>query len=167
MRGRVLVTEDDAIMRKQLIVVSGRTTEADRVLGLELGADDYLTKPVSPRELVARTKSVLRRTRPDPGDQLRFDGLVIDQAGRTVTVHDASVQLRPREFELLAFMAANDGRAFSREHLLRQVWGSGAGMQDSSTVTEHVRRIRQRLEPDPERPRWIHTVRGVGYAFRS
>ncbi len=149
-----------------VIVLTARTDETDRVVGLELGADDYVVKPFSPRELVARVRSVLRRVRPPPGHlRLEFDGLVVDARARTVTVHGQPAVFRAREFDLLVFLASSPNQVFSRGELLNAVWDSSAEFSDVSTVTVHVRRIRQKIEDDPLQPRWIVTVRGVGYRF--
>jgi len=149
-----------------VILLTSRGTEADRILGLKLGADDYVVKPFSPGELAARINSVLRRTR-STGSQtvLRFDGLTLDVNTREVTAGDAPVSTTAREFDLLAFLASSPRQVFSRQQLLAQVWNSRSEWQDPDTVTEHVRRLRRRIEPDPENPRWIKTVRGVGYRF--
>jgi DNA-binding response OmpR family regulator len=155
-----------------IIVLTGRRLEQDRVLGLERGADDYVVKPFSARELVARIRTVLRRadhSTADTGtpDVLSFDGLVIDQTAREVTVDGNPVELTKREFDLRAFLAAHPRRVFSRQELLSQVWGSSEDWQVPATVTEHIRRVRLKVEPDPANPRWIHNVRGVGYRFAS
>lgn len=150
-----------------VILLTARVEESDRVLGLELGADDYVVKPFSPRELVARVRTVLRRTRraPDLGEPLVFDGLAIDTRTRDVRVGDAAVDLTPKEFDLLAFLARSPRQVFSRAQLLEHVWDSKPDYQDPATVTVHVRRIRNKIEPLPEEPRWITTVWGVGYRF--
>jgi DNA-binding response OmpR family regulator len=149
-----------------VILLTARTTEADRILGLELGADDYVVKPFSPRELTARVRSVLRRSSASPaGKRLEFDGLTIDAATREVTVNGEVVSLTAREFDLLAFLAATPRQVFSRAQLLSQVWESSPDWQDPATVTVHVRRVRQKVERDPDQPRWVVTVRGVGYRF--
>ncbi len=149
-----------------VILLTARTEEPDRVLGLELGADDYVVKPFSPRELAARVRTVLRRARPRQEPvRLEFEGLVVDSRTREVLVDGAAVDLTAREFELLAFLAAAPRQVFSRGQLLEQVWDSSPDYQDPSTVTVHVRRIRHKIEPDPRRPRWIVTVWGVGYRF--
>jgi two-component system phosphate regulon response regulator PhoB len=153
-----------------VIVLTGRRLEADRVAGLELGADDYVVKPFSARELVARIRTVLRRAAPaatDSGaDVIAFDGLCIDRASREVTLEGAPIELTKREFELLAFLAAHPRQVFSRQQLLHEVWGSSEDWQVAATVTEHVRRVRLKLDDgDPANPRWIHNVRGVGYRF--
>jgi DNA-binding response OmpR family regulator len=149
-----------------VIVVTARGEEPDRVLGLELGADDYLVKPFSPRELVARVGSVLRRTRPDPATERIVHGsLIIDGPSREVTLDGRSVALTAREFDLLAFLAAAPRQVFSRAELLRRVWESSVDYQDPSTVTVHIRRLRHKIEPDPERPSHLVNVWGVGYRF--
>jgi len=149
-----------------VILLTGRSSEADRILGLKLGADDYVVKPFSLGELTARIASVLRRTRSTtPQSVLQFDGLMLDLATREVTAGDLVVTTTAREFDLLAFLAASPRQVFSRQQLLANVWDSSREWQDPDTVTEHVRRIRRRIEPDPDHPRWIRTVRGVGYRF--
>jgi DNA-binding response OmpR family regulator len=154
-----------------VIVLTGRRLEQDRVAGLERGADDYVLKPFSARELVARIRTVLRRS--DHGveatdvDVLTHDGLVIDRTAREVTIDGRKVELTKREFDLLAFLAAHPRRVFSRQELLSEVWGSSEDWQVPATVTEHVRRVRLKLETDPTNPKWIHNVRGVGYRFAS
>ncbi len=149
-----------------VILLTARTEETDRILGLELGADDYVVKPFSPRELAARVRSVLRRTRPvQPVDRIEFDGLVIDGNTREVTCGDDLVDLTPKEFDLLAFLAGSPRQVFSRAQLLEQVWDSSADYQDPSTVTVHIRRLRQKIEVDAEAPQRLLTVWGVGYRF--
>jgi len=151
-----------------VILLSAKDDEADRVLGFRFGADDYVVKPFSSAELAARIAAVLRRARPDPAanpaNGLEFDGLRIDPVRREVTVNGRRVDLPAREYELLAFLASWPRKVFSREQLLEQVWPSPADSH-TGTVTEHVGRLRRRIEDDPERPRWVRTVRGVGYAF--
>ena len=151
-----------------VILLTARSEEADRVLGLEFGADDYVSKPFSPRELVARVRTVLRRaqgTPAAPAAAMTFDGLRIDVRSREVTVADRSVGLTAKEFDLLAFMAATPRQVFSRAQLLEHVWESSPDYQDPATVTVHVRRLRQKIERNPDEPRWITTVFGVGYRF--
>ncbi|MET8830509.1 response regulator transcription factor [Streptomyces sp. NPDC004610] len=149
-----------------VIMLTARGDEEDRVLGLEIGADDYVTKPFSPRELVLRVGSVLRRARPGPaGRPLGAAGLRLDPAARRAAKHGTELALTLREFDLLAFFLAHPGRAFSREDLMREVWGWDFG--DLSTVTVHVRRLRGKVEDDPARPRLIRTVWGVGYRFET
>ena len=149
-----------------VILLTARTDETDRVLGLELGADDYVVKPFSPRELSARVRSVLRRTNPEePGTRLEFDGLTIEPKTREVKVGNVTVDLTPKEFDVLAFLASHPRQVFSRGQLLQQVWDSSAEWQDPATVTVHMRRLRTKLESDPQDPRWLLTVWGVGYRF--
>jgi DNA-binding response OmpR family regulator len=149
-----------------VILLTARGAEADRILGLKLGADDYVVKPFSPGELTARINSVLRRTRPASSQSvLEFAGLALNLGTREVTVGEEVVSTTAREFDLLAFLAASPRQVFSRQQLLTNVWDSSEEWQDPDTVTEHVRRIRRRIELDPEHPRWIKTVRGVGYRF--
>jgi len=139
--------------------------DADEAAALEMGADDCVPRPFSVRLLVARTRAVLRRTAPAFDRRLRFDGLVIDRASRTVKVGEAYVELAAREFDLLSFLASQPGVAFSRETLLTEVWRSSAAWQQRETVTEHIHRLRARLEADPAHPALLVTVRGVGYRF--
>ena len=147
-----------------VIMLTARGDEDDRIMGLEVGADDYVTKPFSPRELVLRVESVLRRTRPLTGTRsLGAAGLAVDPAARRATKDGAELALTLREFDLLAFFLRHPGRAYSREDLMREVWGWDFG--DLSTVTVHVRRLRNKVEGDPARPRLIQTVWGVGYRF--
>lgn len=152
-----------------IIMLTGRTDEADRIEGLRSGADDYVLKPFSPGELVARVESVLRRSAPQAAlvEQavLAYDGLEIDPVAREVSVQGETVPVTAREFDLLAFLASAPRQVFTREQLLRQVWDSSTQWQDDATVTEHVRRVRKKIEADPDRPRWLVTVRGVGYRF--
>ena len=151
-----------------VIMLTALGEESDRVLGLATGADDYVTKPFSPRELALRVRSVLRRSyRPadDTGPaELRDGDLVLDTAARVATVDGAELNLTVREFDLLAFLMRHPGTAYRREELLAQVWGWTFG--DHSTVTVHVRRLREKVEPDPADPRRIVTVWGVGYRYQ-
>ncbi len=180
-----------------VVMLTARDEELDRVLGLELGADDYVPKPFSARELSARVRSVLRRTAksaatagaaagaapattaappvtaaavvpPSPataGERIAFDGLVVDLASREVLRDGQVVETTRREFDVLAALVAAPRRVFSREQLLRAAWDSSSDWQLPSTVTEHVRRLRLKLEVDPDHPALIQTVRGVGYRF--
>jgi DNA-binding response OmpR family regulator len=150
-----------------VIVVTARGEEPDRVLGLDLGADDYLVKPFSPRELVARVRSVVRRARPTPPGAHRIvhGSLVIDGSSREVELDGELVTLTAREFDLLAFLAGAPRQVFSRAELLEKVWDSSAAYQDPSTVTVHIRRLRHKIEADPEQPRHLVNVWGVGYRF--
>ena len=149
-----------------VIMLTARGEESDRIVGLELGADDYVTKPFSPRELAARVRTVLRRAELDvvPDERLSFDGLVIDSSSRDVTRNDEPLRLTAREFDLLWFMASHPRRVFSRENLMRRVWGYASAV-DTGTVTVHMRRLREKIEDDPSRPRYLETVWGVGYRF--
>ena len=150
-----------------VILLTGRDQESDRVLGLRLGADDYVVKPFSGPELLARIGSVLRRAqpRPEPSSRvLRFGRLSIDLDAREVSVADTLVETTAKEFDLLAFLAGSPRQVFTRDQLLDQVWRSSASWQDAGTVTEHIRRIRRKLQSVGE-DRWIRTVRGVGYRF--
>jgi DNA-binding response OmpR family regulator len=149
-----------------VIMLTARGEESDRIVGLELGADDYVTKPFSPRELAARVRTVLRRAEPvgTPQEQLTYDGLVIDSATRRVTKRGKPLRLTAREFDLLWFLASHPQRVFSRELLMRRVWGYAAAV-DTGTVTVHVRRLREKIEDEPSEPRHLETVWGVGYRF--
>ncbi len=148
-----------------VVMLTARGDEDDRILGLEVGADDYVTKPFSPRELVLRVESVLRRagTPPTPGPWLRSGPLALDPTARRATRDGAELALTAREFDLLAFFMRQPGRVVGREELMHRVWGWEFG--DLSTVTVHVRRLREKVEDDPARPRLISTVWGVGYRF--
>jgi two-component system, OmpR family, phosphate regulon response regulator PhoB len=150
-----------------VIILSARMNESDRVLGLRLGADDYVVKPFSGAELSARVASVLRRyahTAPAPA-VVEFGDLTIDSTSREVRLRGELIETTMKEFDLLAFLAASPRQVFSREQLLDHVWGSSSAWQDDGTVTEHIRRIRQKLRATQTRDRWIRTVRGVGYRF--
>jgi len=148
-----------------VIMLSGRGHEADRIAGLTLGADDYVVKPFSPKELAIRVGNVLRRSRPAAPSVLQFGSLCIDAVAREAKVEDRVIDLTAKEFDLLAFLAAAPRQVFSRAQLLENVWSSRSEWQDEATVTEHVRRVRRKVEDDPDKPRWIVTVRGVGYRF--
>ncbi len=150
-----------------VIVCTGRSSERDRVALLNFGADDVLAKPYSFAELEARMRAVLRRGSATPTTTLDHGDLVIDQGTRTVMVDGAEVVMTRKEFDLLAFLASAPGRVFSREDLLERVWGSNGRWQGRSTVTEHIRRVRLKIETDPESPRWITTIRGIGYRFTA
>ena len=154
--------------RVPLVMLTARGEEEDRIVGLGLGADDYVVKPFSPRELAARVEAVLRRTgeaaRPADGSALVFGDLRLDPATREVTVRDEPVTLTAREFDLLRHMASQPRRVFTRDQLMEAVWGY-AFSADTSTVTVHVRRLREKLEDDPAKPHYLQTVWGVGYRF--
>lgn len=148
-----------------VIVLTGRSEQSDRIVGLELGADDYIVKPFDPRELVARVNAVLRRGRDDRRNSLDFGELTIDLQTRDVTCSGELVNLTAKEFDVLACLARSPRRVFSREELLDKVWGSSPKWQDAGTVNEHIHRLRRKIEPDPGAPRWIATMRGAGYRF--
>jgi DNA-binding response OmpR family regulator len=154
--------------RPAIILLTAKGEESDRITGLRLGADDYVVKPFSPAELVARVDAVLRRIDTVPAHEpaLELDGLTIDPAGRRVHVAGEEAQLTQREFDLLLFLARHPGQAFTRDQLMDHVW-QYSFYSDTSTVTVHIRRLRTKLEADPERPRWIETVWGVGYRFAA
>ena len=170
------------ILRKEMttaiLMLTARDDEIDRVVGLEVGADDYLTKPFSMRELLARVKAQLRRTRmlreemektnasAPPHETLTFDNLVINLTRREVTLNDQPLQLKPKEYELLLFLAEHHGQMLSREFILERVWGWDF-IGDSRTVDVHVRWLRQKIEADAAKPTRIITVRGGGYRFEG
>jgi phosphate regulon transcriptional regulator PhoB len=161
------------LLRKQndvpIIMLTARAEETDRVVGLELGADDYITKPFSMRELMARVKSVLRRTHAGatPTDTVVTVGnLTVDPNRYEVTVGEKRIELSPKEFDLLRFMAAHPGQVFSRQSLLDRVWGADAYVEDR-TVDVHIRWLREKIEVNASRPERLLTVRGVGYKFRA
>ena len=154
-----------------IVILTARGQEADRIAGLELGADDYVSKPFSTKELVARVRAVLRRAKgplaaPAAGPARHVDGdLEVDVAARQARLGGAVVALTARELELLVFLMRHPGQAFRREELLEQVWGYRYG--DTSTVTVHVRRLREKIEPDPAAPTRIATVWGIGYRWQG
>lgn len=153
-----------------IIMLTARREEADRIAGLELGADDYVVKPFSPQELVSRVRAVLRRARPgaSPGQEaaLAFADLSIDPATRLVTVRGEEKTLTAKEFDLLWLLARHPRHVFTREQLLERVWGL-AEYIDPSTVTVHIRRLREKIEADPSQPQHLLTVWGVGYKFEA
>jgi DNA-binding response OmpR family regulator len=154
-----------------IIMLTARDDELDKVLGLELGADDYITKPFSIREFRSRVRALLRRAtapRHDPreGDVLELDGLRIDLTRRAVEARGMPVQLTYVEFELLRTLASHPGRVYTREMLLQSLWG-GSEYREPRTIDVHVRHLREKLEEDPREPAYIFTVRGVGYRFRD
>jgi len=149
-----------------VILLTARGEEADRIVGLELGADDYVTKPFSPRELAARVRTVLRRVS-SPAEttaRLSFDGLVLDAGTREVLRDGEELKLTAKEFDLLWFLASHPRTVFSRDQLMSRVWGYEAAL-DTGTVTVHVRRLREKIEERPSHPRFLQTVWGVGYRF--
>jgi len=151
-----------------IIMLTARADEIDRVLGLELGADDYVVKPFSPRELVARIKALLRRVRakqPEPEEALlKFTGLTVDPGSRKIVLMGQLLSLTPKEFELLVFMASSPGQVFSREQLLRNIWDYDY-FGDPRTVDTHINRLRDKLTKNKQAPQYIRTVWGVGYKF--
>ncbi len=162
----------DQRWRLPVIVLSGRDSEMDRIVGLDLGADDYLVKPFSPGELAARARSVLRRSaEPLPSNKLSFApsgvGIEIDTESRNVWVHGNAVELAAKEFDLLAFLVDHPRRAYRRSELLAAVWSSESGWQTEATVTEHVYRLRAKIESDPSRPQYLCTVRAIGYRWEG
>jgi two-component system alkaline phosphatase synthesis response regulator PhoP len=164
---RLIRKEDISV---PVIMLSARNEELDKVLGLELGGDDYITKPFSPRELIARVRALLRRVQrvqetPDH-EIISMDGLVIDLSSHEVKVDEQVVQLTPKEFELLEYLIRHKGRVVSRDLLLDQVWDYDfAG--DTRIVDVHISRLREKIDPDPKNPYYIQTVRGVGYRFKG
>jgi DNA-binding response OmpR family regulator len=169
------------ILRKEMttaiLMLTARDDEIDRVVGLEVGADDYLTKPFSMRELMARVKAQLRRARlireelgkqatETPQGKLTFSNLIINQTRREVILNDEPLQIKPKEYELLLFLAEHKGQMLSREFILERVWGWDY-IGDSRTVDVHVRWLRQKIEAEPAKPERIITVRGGGYRFEG
>jgi len=164
-------------MTNPILMLTARDDEIDRVVGLEVGADDYLTKPFSMRELMARVKAQLRRARlireelgkpkeEFPQEKISYDNLVINQTRREVLLNDGPLQLKPKEYELLLFLAEHPGQMLSREFILERVWGWDF-VGDSRTVDVHVRWLRQKIEVEPGKPERIITVRGGGYRFEG
>ncbi len=153
-----------------ILMLTAKGEEIDRVVGLELGADDYVTKPFSTRELMARVRNMLRRTASvpraahDPTEVIVTGDLVIDNASHSVTCDGEPLALRPREFSLLSLLAANKGRAFSREHILERLWSMDY-IGDTRTVDVHIRWLREKIEPEPAHPTRIVTIRSIGYRF--
>lgn len=151
-----------------IIMLTARRDEADRIAGLEMGADDYVVKPFSPQELVSRVRAVLRRTHGSTlkaaSKPVEFDGLHIDPSTRVVRVRGEEIELTAKEFDLLHHLASHPRQVFNRDQILDSVWGM-AEYIDPSTVTVHVRRLREKIESDPSEPTWIQTVWGVGYKF--
>lgn len=168
--GYSLLSEVRSRSNVPVIMLTARGEETDRVLGLELGADDYVVKPFSPRELAARVRAVLKRSdgaRLESDSVIEIDELRIDPGAREVGVKGRIIEFTPKEFDLLVFLATHPRQVFSRSQLLEQVWDSNTSWQDPSTVTVHVRRIRQKIESNPDQPKRITTVWGVGYRFET
>jgi DNA-binding response OmpR family regulator len=153
--------------RLPVILLTAKGEAVDRVIGLRLGADDYVAKPFSPAELVARVDAVLRRVDPAPEheDPIAFDGFELDPVSRKVTVRGEEAQLTVREYDLLLHFTRHPGQVFSRDQLMDAVW-QYSFYSDTSTVTVHMRRLRAKIEEDPSNPRWLETVWGVGYRFQ-
>jgi DNA-binding response OmpR family regulator len=151
-----------------VILLTARGDEADRIVGLELGADDYVTKPFSPRELATRVRTVLRRTTSTPprAEQLTIGELTLNAATREAHRNGELLRLTVKEFDLLWFLASNPNHVFSRDQLMDRVWGYAAAL-DTGTVTVHIRRLREKIERDPAHPRLLETVWGVGYRLRA
>ena len=151
-----------------VILLTARGEEADRIVGLELGADDYVTKPFSPRELATRVKTVLRRANATvpPAELIELGGLTLNALTRGVHRNGRLLQLTVKEFDLLWFLASNPNRVFSRDQLMDRVWGYTAAF-DTGTVTVHIRRLREKIERDPSRPQLLETIWGIGYRFRA
>jgi len=152
-----------------IIMLTAKGNETDRIVGLELGADDYMVKPFSPRELVARVKSVLRRavgTNQSTDNALHYDDMIIDAAARVVTIKGRRINLTAKEFDLLYFFASHPDEVFTREQLMNRVWDYSYSAE-YSTVTVHIRRLRVKIESDPIKPRFIKTLWGVGYKFEG
>ena len=149
-------------------MLTARGEEADRIVGLELGADDYVTKPFSPRELAARVRSVLRRTAPagEIVERLAFGDIELERTTREARKRGLEVRLTAKEFDLLWFLASHPRRVFSRDQLMASVWGYTAAL-DTGTVTVHVRRLREKVEDDPSEPRYLETVWGIGYRLAA
>ena len=169
--GRDILREMRYISDVPTIFLTGRGLESERIAGLKLGADDYIVKPFSLGELSARIESVLRRSNSNVAENeigvptIRYGDLSINEHTYEVTLGGELIELTSKEFALLAFLAGSPRQVFSRQQLLEHVWSSSSEWQNEATVTEHVRRLRAKLEVDPDNPRWIKTVRGVGYRF--
>jgi two-component system response regulator RegX3 len=152
-----------------IIMVTAKDDDVDKIVGLEMGADDYITKPFKKRELMARVRAVLRLAQ-NSGEtaqrRLHFDGLAIDLDGRSLTVNEQPIKLTPKEFDLLALLAQNPGRVFGRDMLLDKVWGYDYG-GESRTVDVHIQRLRQKIETDPHNPTFLVTIHHIGYKFEK
>ena len=167
MDGLEVMRRMQATERVSVILLTARGEPSDRIVGLRQGADDYVVKPFSPAELVARVDAVLRRVTPEPEleDPIAFDELTLDPVARRVTVRGDEVSLTVREYDLLLHFVRHPAQVFSREQLMDTVW-QYTFYTDTSTVTVHVRRLREKIEVDPSEPRWLQTVWGVGYRFQ-
>lgn len=157
-------------MRQPILMLTARDEEVDKVLGLELGADDYVVKPYSLRELTSRIRALLRRAYGElatasTGNRLRFGEVEVDLERLQVRRRGKPVDLTPTEFRLLRYLVSNPGRPFSRDELIEAVWGYASDVGSDRTVDVHIRHLRKKLEDDPANPRWLATVRGVGYKF--
>ncbi len=163
-----ILRNDPKTAKIPIIMLTAKGEEVDRILGLEMGADDYITKPFSPRELIARVKAIIRRTskEPEPEKILKIENLVIDRERYIVTVNDKPVKLSATEFKLLLYLAERKGRVFSRNQLLDAVWRDEAFVEPR-TVDVHIRRLRSSIEENPAKPRYIKTLRGIGYFFEA
>jgi DNA-binding response OmpR family regulator len=169
--GRDVLREMRLISDVPIIFLTGRGLEAERIAGLKLGADDYIVKPFSLGEVSARIESVLRRSGVNLAQHqidaptMRFGELQINESTHEVKLDGTLLELTSKEFALLAFLASSPRQVYSRAQLLEHVWSSSSEWQNEATVTEHIRRLRAKIEVDPDNPRWIATVRGVGYRF--
>jgi two-component system alkaline phosphatase synthesis response regulator PhoP len=151
-----------------IIIVTAKGEEIDMILGLELGADDYVTKPFSPKLLITKIRTVLRRTgqKADEQEELHFDNLHINLMKHEVRLNDKKIELKPKEFDLLKLLATSAGKVFTRDFLLEQLWGYDY-LGDTRTVDVHVRRLRQKIEDKPSNPKYLRTVHGIGYKFQG
>jgi len=158
-----IIRNNPKIQKTGIIIVTAKGEEYDRIKGLEMGADDYITKPFSPRELLARIKAILRRIKNSPTGQIIHIGdIIIDKETYTVTVRGQPIKLSATEFKLLLYLAERPNKIFNRDHLLDAVWGQEIYI-DPRTVDVHIRRLRLKIEKDPDNPQYIKTLRGIGY----
>jgi DNA-binding response OmpR family regulator len=167
MSGLELLTRLRVRTNAPFIIVSSHEAETERVLAFDLGADDYVVKPILHREFAARVRTSMRRARASAGGILRFEGLEIRLAAREVIVRGEPVAMTRREFDLLAYLATRAGQVVSRQQLLNDIWDLPGQFTDSATLTEHIRRVRKKIELDPTDPRYIRGVRNVGYSFQA
>lgn len=162
-----IVRSNPKMQNVGIIIVTAKGDEFDKVIGLDMGADDYLTKPFSPRELVARIKAILRRTKTSGEDKIiKIRDMIIDKEKYLITVRDKQIKLSATEFKLLLYLAERPNKIFNRDHLLDAVWGQDIYV-DSRTVDVHIRRLRLKIEKDPDNPEYIKTMRGVGYYIEA